>query len=61
MEGEQDEFKRQLQFIIRQLNSDTTSNENIDESDDENDDDDDEVWSALFCSPTDGRFFYELS
>lgn len=48
MEGEQDEFKRQLQFIIRQLNSDSANNENADESDDENDDDDDEVYLEQF-------------
>ena len=44
MEGEQDEFKRQLEFIIKQLNrnEDQPDDGNAD-SDDEGDEDDDEV------------------
>lgn len=47
MEGEQAEFKRQLEFIIRQLNADTLNDENTEDSDDENDDDDDEDQDAM--------------
>ena len=51
MEGEQAEFKRQLEFIIRQLNADGLSEENAEDSDDENEDDDDEV-IEFFATPS---------
>jgi len=43
MEGEQEEFKRQLDFIIKQLNKEEDENDALEESDDEGDEDDDEV------------------
>lgn len=44
MEGEQPEFKRQLDFIIRQLNTDSSYEvTDGDDSDDNSDEDDDEV------------------
>uniref|UniRef100_H2YYH6 LisH domain-containing protein ARMC9 n=1 Tax=Ciona savignyi TaxID=51511 RepID=H2YYH6_CIOSA len=45
MEGEQEEFKRQLEFIIKQLNSDEVEDDG--ESDDENNEDDDEDQDAM--------------
>nr|XP_039262549.1 lisH domain-containing protein ARMC9-like [Styela clava] len=50
MEGEQAEFKRQLEFIIRQLNAggDSHNDNNPDnDSDDDNDEDDDEDQDAM--------------
>jgi len=43
MEGEQEEFKRQLDFIIKQLNKEEDESDALEESDDEGDEDDDEV------------------
>ena len=46
MEGEQEEFRRQLEFIIKQLNKTDEDRDGFDhDSDDEGDEDDDEVKS----------------
>ena len=48
MEGEQEEFKRQLEYIIKQLNKNEDEFDVGDyDSDDEGDEDDDEVNSSL--------------
>ena len=43
MEGEHEEFQRQLHFIIKQLNKTEEEDEENADSDDEGDEDDDEV------------------
>ncbi|CAK8681084.1 unnamed protein product [Clavelina lepadiformis] len=47
MEGEQEEFKRQLEFIIKQLNKTSDEEDVLGESDDEGDEDDDEDQDAM--------------
>nr|CAB3223157.1 lisH domain-containing protein ARMC9 [Phallusia mammillata] len=47
MDGEQEEFRRQLDFIIKQLNKPEDESDVLNESDDEGDEDDDEDQDAM--------------